>query len=883
MEKLKRFEKNTLITLLAFFVPALIMLLIFIKGEYAPFGKVSILVADMRVQFVDYIGYMKSIIRGDNDLFYTFSKTFGGDMMGFAAYYLFNPFYLILLLFGNDLLPQGITIMMILICGFMGLNFHLMLRAIWGNRFSSLIFSTAYAMMGFNMAYINCIHYFFSVMMLPLVILGLYRMMTNRRPSGVYIAAASLSIISNYYIGYMIMIFTAAFFLCFMASGAIEYADWRDRMKNAWTVLYSTLLAVGISAFSLLSVLFSLQGQKKAIIKGGLILGRKFNILEFFSGLYVGAFRGNISDGLPIIYCGITGVLFVFLYFANSTIKIRQKICACAMFAFLIIGYWIDALNVAWHGFANPIGFPYRNSFLFSFLMLFIGYVGFVNIREGFKKRNANIIVLAFAIYSFYLYRTGSAYVDKDTLLLTYLILAVGLILAVSMNEKNRYIVPAIAGFFVLQMADSFYNGIMSIDAYFEEEQDDGTYISDKFDEEQSLAAFSDYINSTGALVKYVNDQDSSMFRMDKLYRRTHNDPMMFAYNGLSHFSSCETEDAKTFMGRMGFRNNENWAFYGNASTSFADCFMGLKYQISQYDETAKPYKWLYSDGVDTIFTNPYALPLGFGMNESAKYINMAEKDPFKLQNSIASHFTNTRYQIYRPVKVADVKLNNVTEEDHVYTQIDPSKEASVEYELAITSSNFIYMYFDAPKKQHATLFINGDDKGEYFDDYAWSVCDCGYFKPGETVSVRFELEDNSIEIDDAYFYYESKKVLKAWYKDAVATHCNVSKLSSSHLNVKANASNVSDYIVFSIPYDDDWRVKVDGKKVKPEKIMDALMAVKIPEGEHEIDLRYIPNGIVIGGPITLLCGLITAFILFGRYIKIARERSAKKSEKQGR
>ncbi len=257
MEEFKRFEKNTFISLLAFSVPALLMLLIFIIGKFAPFGKVSILVADMRYQFVDYIGYMKSVFFGNNDMFYTFSKTFGGDMMGFAAYYLFNPFFLILLLFPNDILPVGIVIMMVVITGFTGLNFYLMLRSIWGNRFSSLIFSTAYALMGYNVAYINCIHYFFSVMMLPLVIMGLFFMMKNRRPSVIYIGSAALAVISNYYIGYMILIFTAAFFLCVMASGVIEYKDMKDRLKNAWTVLYSTILAVGISALSLLSVLFS--------------------------------------------------------------------------------------------------------------------------------------------------------------------------------------------------------------------------------------------------------------------------------------------------------------------------------------------------------------------------------------------------------------------------------------------------------------------------------------------------------------------------------------------------------------------------------------------------------------------------------------------------
>ena len=851
MEKFKEFEKNTLITLLAFIIPALIMLLIFIIGDFAPFGNVSVLVADMRYQFVDYIGYMKSVFFGNNDMFYTFSKTFGGDMMGFASYYLFNPFFLILLPFPNDMLPVGIVIMLIITSGFMGLNFHLMLRAIWGNRFSSVIFSTAYAMMGFNMAYINCIHYFFSIMMLPIIILGLFRIMTGRRPNIIYIGSVALSVISCYYIGYMILIFTAAFFICMLASDTIEYKDNKDRIKNAWTVFYSTILGIGISSFSLLSVLFSLEGQKKAIFKG-LMFDRTFSIIEFFSGLYTGSFRGNISDGLPVIYSGVITVLFVFFYFFNKTIKLRQKICALILFVFLIVGYWIDAFNVMWHGFAHPIGFPYRNSFLFSFLMLFVGYSGFVHIKEGFKKKNANIIVVIFIVYSAFLYLTGNKYAGPKSILITYLTLAAALILIVAMNEKNRYVIPAVAGLFVLQFADSLYNGSVSLDAYFE----------DKYSREESIDEYKDYIDSTQKLVDYVNAQDSSFFRMDKLFRRSNNDPLMFAYNGLSHYSSCETDQVKTFMGRMGFRNNESWAFYGDASTGFADCFMGLKYLLSPFDETSKPYKSIYSQDERYIYCNPYALSLGFGMDESVKYANMKEKDPFKLQNDIAGRFSQTNYQIYRPVKISEIRLNNVSEERNIYTKIDPEQEGSIEYILSITSDDFIYMYADAPHIQNTNLYINGDEKGNYFSQYDWSIREGGYYKPGELVSIKFTVEDDSLEIDDIYFYYESKQVLKAWYRDAVSSSCNVTKISSSHLKADVDVSETNDYIVFSIPYEEDWKIKIDGEKVKPFKVMDALLAVKISDGKHEIDLRYIPAGIKVGLPVSVISILIALITL---------------------
>ena len=251
----------------------------------------------------------------------------------------------------------------------------------------------------------------------------------------------------------------------------------------------------------------------------------------------------------------------------------------------------------------------------------------------------------------------------------------------------------------------------------------------------------------------------------------------------------------------------------------------------------------------------------------------MKEKDPFKLQNDIASRFTRTNFQIYRPVKISEIKLDNATEADHVYTKIDPDKEASVEYIMSITSDNFIYMYFDAPDFQNTDLYINGDEKGNYFSEYDWSVREGGYYKPGDQVSVKFMINDESLEIDNAYFYYESPQVLKAWYKEAAATSCNIEKLTSSHLKAKVDVKNPAKYVVFSIPYEDDWIVKMDGKRIKPVKVMDALMAVKAPAGEHEIELRYIPQGLIWGMPISILAFITTFCVVFVRFGKKTQEK----------
>lgn len=849
MDKAK--TKRIFVAVAAFFLPALIMLFICILLGFYPFGSVSILVADMRYQFVDYIGYMKSIFFGNNDFLYSFSKTFGGDMSGFAAYYLFNPFYLMLLLFPNSELPAGIMWMVVIMCGCCGYTFNKLLKEVYENRIASLIFSTAYALMGYYVAYVNCIHYFFSIIVFPLVIVGLYRTYRTKKINLFYIFAVAICVCSNYYIGYMILIFTAAFFVCMLCNDMDSIRDLRKKSNRTviWTVLYSTLLGVGISAFSLVSVAFSLRGQKNS----GLLItfSRNFRLVEFFSGLYTNAFHGNISDGLPIIYSGIIPVIFIFLFFLNKTIPIKERLLSAALFVFMILGFWLDAFNVVWHGFAHPIGFPYRNSFIFSFLILFFGYKGFLSLKEGFKGSYANIIVIIFAAYSLLLLVMHSVYVTMQQVAVTGMILVIALICVFMLRSGRKYVVPAIVGIIIIQCGDLTFNGYKSIDAYY----------TDRYEDSSSINEYSDFVNTQQHIVNSLEEKDDTFYRIDKLYRRTHNDAMLIGYNGLSHFSSCETDSVKRFMGKMGYRDNGNWAYYAQGSTTFADSFMGLKYLLSQYDETTKPFEKLDYYNEYYIYENGYALPLGFGMNKDVFSINMNEKNPFMLQNKIASSFSDTNYQVYRKAKVNEIRLNNVKQDGKIYTR-ESEEDAYIEYSIISESRDLMYMYFDAPTLQETELDIDEMGKAPLFSMYDWCIREVGSYEPGYEIKVRIYLKQDEIEIDNAYFYYESNNVIKRWHDDAMRTTCNINKVSSSHLIADVNVGDETSALVFTVPYEKDWIVKVDGKKVDTYKVMDALLSIKTEEGNHTIEMRYIPRGLIIGSCFSIIC-IITTFSVF--------------------
>lgn len=420
------------------------------------------------------------------------------------------------------------------------------------------------------------------------------------------------------------------------------------------------------------------------------------------------------------------------------------------------------------------------------------------------------------------------------------------------LKSGRKYVIPAITGIILLECGEFAYNGYSSIDSYF----------SDKLSEGNLESTYSAYVKEQEEIIKSITDEEDDFYRIDKLYRRDHNDAMLIGYNGLSHFSSCETDQVKRFMGKLGFRDNGNWAFFSKGSTAFAESFMGMRYLISQYDETCMPYDYINTVNDKYIFKNPYALELGFGMSDNVENVNMDEKDPFIRQNNIASAFSGKDYEIYRPVNIEKINLENVIKEGNKYKIKDKDKEAYIEYELNIDSDDFIFMYFDAPEIQDTHIEINGMGKESYFTIYNWSITDVGYFEPGEKPGLKIYLDQDEIEIDNAYLYYQNNEELAKWYDDASEDGCDIEKKSSSHLYANVNISEDTDKFVFTIPYEKDWIVKVDGKKVSTEKVLNALLAIEAPKGNHTIELQYIPRGLIYGTIISLL-GIFTTFCVF--------------------
>lgn len=861
MIKLINKYSKTICYILAFIIPVLFMLIISDALNFSPFGNTSPLVADTSVQFEPYISYLKTVFFGNNDMFYTFSKTIGGDMAGFSFYYLGNPFMYLLVFLPNRLMPAGILFMIILLMALSSLNFNIMLNRIYGFRWSSLMFSVSYAFIGYYMAYYNFIIYFNNIMLLPLIILGLYELVVKEKKSFIYIIFLSASIITNYYMGYMTCIFCGLFFIYLIFTGKKEkeIRNIKKHLRILGTFFFETLLSVLISSVALFTVVYSLMSGQKMGDGFGLKIARgtNFRIFDVFAGLFSISFNGNISDGLPIIYIGTLGVVFVFLYFMNREIKLKEKIASLVMIFIFVISFYVKFINRIWHGMAETVGFPYRYSFFLSFFLLFIGYKAFILMKQGTRKYNTAVIFGIFVIYSAYLYITKNEYVGALQIILTGSFLCMYLVGVYAICYKREYMYPITIGFFMIMSFDILLNGHHSISRYYGSNP-----------EKETVEYYDDYYQSLKGIIGYVESdygRNDGVYRVDKLFRWHNNDAMLVGYNGMSHFSSTEDSKVIELMNRLGYCTNNMWSYYGeDGNTAFADSLFNLRYLLSQYDGTAKPYELLDIVNDKYVFKNPYALEIAFASTADIDDIECDKFNHFTLQNEIAKKVAGEPYGIYRPVEVIGEKHVNVEKYENTYTRINSSEEAYVEYQLRITSPDFIYMYFNAPSYQQAKVEVNGMGKKDYFTTYSFSTRWCGYFSKGEVIPVRIYLEQDEIEIDGYEFYYENAEELKRWYEDVTSSEIRVTKKSSSIIDIDADIKEGKDKLVLSVPYDKGWHVYVDGKETETEPTLDILLSFDIKEGKHQISLRYIPRGFILGSLFTIIgiIILITVFII---------------------
>ena len=203
-------------------IPIVVLTVVYVvKGIY-PFGKNTFLSADMLEQYVCFLTELSHKLKNGESLLYTWSRGLGQNYIAECAYYASSPFNIVLALFNAKQIPAVMNIMIIIrsgiagVCMYTYLDKHLtIIEGVENNNgFCNTVLAVAYALCSYMIKYFQNVMWLDGFMLFPIVILGL-ELLVKKKSKVLYICSLAFVIFSNYYIGFMVCIFCAIYFVYF--------------------------------------------------------------------------------------------------------------------------------------------------------------------------------------------------------------------------------------------------------------------------------------------------------------------------------------------------------------------------------------------------------------------------------------------------------------------------------------------------------------------------------------------------------------------------------------------------------------------------------------------------------------------------------------------
>ncbi len=382
-EEKSKYLKYAFEPVVSFALSLIVLIVAFAMNGIYPGSEKTILIYDMQAQYAAFFSYLYHLGEGYNSLMFQTLSGFGGGYFAVWAYYTSSPLSWLVLAFDPGKLPDTIYYLTIFKISLCAVSFSLYLKMRnpkCHNIFVVIIASVSYALMSYNVVYSMSVMWLDGVIMLPLIILGEERIIEGKSRF-YFIIALTLSIISNYYTSYMIVLYVVIHYLYDSFCSGIKF---RKFVKIGVSLLISGIISILMSAWIWLPVLldFGRGRLSEDAKKYSGIIRSAFSVMRQFLPASYGGF---MSNGKPPIYCGLLVTVFFFMFFFSKKIGNKKKIAVFIVLLLFVLSFCWDRADMLWHGMQIPNLFPARYSFVLGFFIISIS----VESAEGYVKKNA--------------------------------------------------------------------------------------------------------------------------------------------------------------------------------------------------------------------------------------------------------------------------------------------------------------------------------------------------------------------------------------------------------------------------------------------------------------------------------------------------------------
>lgn len=844
---------------IAFFIPTAIGLLMYKVKEIAPFGNRSVLCMDLWGQ---YSAMYAQLAQGETlaDLFYSWNGAFGYNNWAQSAYYCNSIFLLPLRLVSMENLVNYINWVCLLKLGCAGVSCLAFLR--YKTKSDSLFLiagASAYSLCAYMLAFLSQPMWTDSLIYVPLVLIGMERMLHEKKPL-MYSLMLALTICSSFYIGFAVCIFCCLYF----AASALptlklgKNAEGRCRIQGLKNFVFMT---GRFSAFSVLGgaiaapVILPIAQAVSLTIASEAEFPTKLKWYGNFS--YI--FKHMLSEQpLCVEYTGVNlsigmiAFILLPLYFLNKRIPAVQRVVNGAVLAFLGLSLNCNFLDFMWHGFHFPNQLPGRWTFLFSLFVVLLICTAFVNFKGLSIPRTIGGIAIGFT--AVYIGIRGVGEVQGTEVRKVYLILmAVSAVILLAMavlemlrtraakNTESRlaripYSMLSVFCAAALAMVCIVDSGMSYVKV--SQFENGGTRVND------GKAFTANVVKQYTYGSQWASGEDD-FYRTEANGGYTFNPSMVGGYHGMGYYSSTMRGNTFKFLRSLGNRvYADKVSSVYNVSSPVQNGLFGVKYFIDYARELDKlpATEIIHTDEVCNIVENTTALSLAYAVSDAVLSYEVSDQiRAIENQNNLLNAIAGEEVNVFRRLNTSVFTYDNATLTESVdwnqnyFHTIDGAQPVRFHYVYTCDADGSVYLEHNF---RAGTITVTWDGGTRSVDQGSQKFAYLGNFTEGMEITIDVEITGVQLGCVGMNLYCFDEALWNSTYEKLSAVQLDVNEFRAD--NIKGTITMPQSQLVMTtIPQDGGWKVYCDGKQLETKLAADELICVIVPEGTHTLEFRY--------------------------------------------
>ncbi len=875
----------------------------------SPFGENSVLVSDLSAQYAPYLVTFRNKLLSGGSFTYSFEIGMGKNFMGIFAYYLSSPLNLLTLLFPVSRISEAIVLIILLKLSFAGA----FMTALIDYKFRSaskmsILFGMMYALSSFSMSFIFNFIWLDGFALLPLVILFTEKFKDDIRQAWKLLLVLILLFASNYYIAYMVGIFTFFYLI-----GMLEYEKNVKKEVSAGKTLGIFVLVAVCAAMVCMGLLLpaGLDTIRNSDSSSNfrITMDPGFPLVNLLPQLFLNKLK-DISENLPFLYSSLAVTELVILFFFNRGISGKVKIRAGIGLGLGILSFMLPMIDAAWQLFDEPNWFLHRYSFLFIFGTILIAFYSFLHIKSLRNKDYVKMLVALFLLLSL---SEAFGGIEKKSSMYFQNLAIIGLNALCLFGLSKEKWPDSISN--IKKLGSGILVPIVIAEIVFLAPK---LTIGAIWNDTQSAEAFSAEVSDLIELTSKTSANSGTRLEQHGTLGENIDSLSLSSYTdskGIGAFCSMSNKSLHHFLKQLGYCTNYNYFSVEHRNMNLlADSLMGINYIVSAQKEIPGLIP-VSSVGEYTLFENPYSADILFLAEKGAYDFDgyklektadsgedtetsganeTPEKNYFAYQEELLRSLTGLdaddvfdetplTWEVKNAMKTEGSMMEGPLEYDkekdgrdlenveagykEMTYYLRSSDKSPIILKAAMDVKTEGPVYLSIPfLMRSAPIRIYCEGKCIYkeeSDSYYSVIADAGVHHKGERITFEIRCYDG---VFASFEPYAGQMDLEALSAQMTSLH-NSSRITDldvedGHVTCVADVP-AEQVLITTIPCEKGWSVKVDGKKAEIIPYQKAFISVPLSTGEHKVELQFDPPGLRIGVIISALGVFAGAALIF--------------------